>query len=201
MVALHDEAGEWRALIRARRFGSHNAEWLAAVEEDDVERYQVRARAATRRGSSAPLLAPRERGARELTRAACTRARRRGGQEEMAIHRALGKAAAAVHDVSELDELPEDAPPGAAELARERLRLELDGAGGEGEEGYGSEYGLDARSPGQLASSARAFGALSEEAYLGLAGEGGSYGDESAGEEGEGEDVGDQVDARDEYDL
>lgn len=117
-------------------------------------------------------------------------------QEALAIKQALGQAHShAVHDVSELDEM---ADPSLAAADMGRARLDYDGGGGaEGgqHEGYGAEYGLDTRSPGALASSAHAFGALSEEAYM-MAGEEDSY-EEGGEEEEEGEEI-DEVEMEDE---
>jgi len=105
-------------------------------------------------------------------------------QEAMAINQALGTAAVAVHDVSELDDDAFDGALHHGELSR--ARVEYDGGGGYAEP-YGAEYGLDARAPGELASSAHAFGALSDEAYLGMGGEEASY-EEGEEDDDEGDD-------------
>mmetsp|Transcript_32777 Transcript_32777/g.75623 ORF Transcript_32777/g.75623 Transcript_32777/m.75623 type:complete len:385 (+) Transcript_32777:272-1426(+) len=95
-------------------------------------------------------------------------------EEALAITQALGKMA--VHDVSELEEMQQ---------ADVRARVGYDDGYDEGyvEDSYGQEYGLDLHSPGQLAGAGEAFGALSDEAYLGMGGES----DEEEEGEGEGE--------------
>lgn len=37
-----DGEGPWAAQIKERRFRAHNEQWITAVEEDDVEEYEVR---------------------------------------------------------------------------------------------------------------------------------------------------------------
>jgi hypothetical protein len=138
IVAEHDASGHWVRQIRETKFKTHNAEWLAAVEEDDVERYE----------------------------------------EALAINQALGKM-----DLHDVDELDDDGADGA--YAADGAHEEAGGDRYDDRYGdrYGVEYGLDAHSPGALAGAAGAYGALSEEAYMGVGGDEHSEFDEADADE------------------
>jgi len=103
-------------------------------------------------------------------------------EEAMAFNEARGKIGG-VHDIAELDQ-DEDGSDDGVPSSRSRLDYEAGGYA----DGYGAEYGLDMRAPGELAGHAHAYGALSDEAYLGMGvNESDSYDD------GEEEDYDDEV--------
>lgn len=89
----------------------------------------------------------------------------------MAINEALSKVA--VHDVSELEEAAAAGELDVSRAGSGRSRLSYDEA-----DEYGAEYGLDMESPGVLSADGRAYGALSEEAYLSLGAQDGEYDDD-----------------------